>query len=292
MKLGILVETEEGLNWEHWRSVVADAERLGFHSVWISDHFLSPWVADRHGIDPWLALAVAAAETRRVLLGTLVSPITFREPAIMARMAESVDDLSEGRFVLGLGLGWNAGEHHAAGIAFPSVTERRRRLKHGIELIRRILGERRVPLLIGGGGPGSTLPLVARYADHWNMTTNSAAAFSARSTLLADLCNEIGRDPRQITRSVAVGYLAGRDAADLDGRAERMRQIVPPLANVPNVVEGTREMGWVTGTPGELITQLKTIGEAGVDVAILGHYDVSDAAALDLVAHEVMPNLA
>src|SRR5437879_3388296 len=74
MRLGILVEAEEGLDWDSWRRMYRLTERLGFESVWISDHFQSPWVKDRHGLDPWIALAVAAADTRRVQLGPLVSP--------------------------------------------------------------------------------------------------------------------------------------------------------------------------------------------------------------------------
>src|SRR5207245_1247174 len=191
VKLGLLVETEEGLNWDDWRRVYANAERLGFESVWVSDHFLSPWAADRHGLDAWLALAVAAVETSRVVLGPLVSPITFREPAMLARMAESLHDLSQGRFVLGLGLGWNAAEHVAAGISFPPVAERQRRLEDGLHLIRRTMDERRVPLLIGGGGPRSTLPGVAGHADHWNMTTSSVHVYGARRDRPARRCRVI-----------------------------------------------------------------------------------------------------
>jgi alkanesulfonate monooxygenase SsuD/methylene tetrahydromethanopterin reductase-like flavin-dependent oxidoreductase (luciferase family) len=292
MKLGILVETEEGLDWESWRRVYTTAERLGFESVWISDHFLSPWTPGRHGLDAWVALAVAAAETRRVLLGPLVSPITFREPAMLARMTESLHDLSRGRFVLGLGLGWNDAEHARAGIAFPPVPERRRRLEDGIRLIRRNLGERRVPLLIGGGGPRSTLPVTARSADHWNITTSSVEVYRQGSERLAELCRAAGRDPSQIRHSVAVGFLVGRDSADLRARCERMRRNVAPLAVVEDVLEAARLMGWVVGTPPQVIEHLKSLAQAGVDLAILGHYDVADDAALELIASEVMPALA
>ena len=96
MKLGILVEAEEGLDWDSWRATYSAADRLGFDSVWLSDHLQSPWPTARHGLEPWTALAVAAAETRLLTLGPLVSPITFREPAIVARMAETLDVLSGG----------------------------------------------------------------------------------------------------------------------------------------------------------------------------------------------------
>ena len=292
MKLSILVEAEEGLDWDGWRRVCRSAERLGFESVWISDHFLSPWAAERHGLDAWMALAVAAAETSRVGLGPLVSPITFREPAMLARMTESLHDLSRGRFVLGLGLGWNAAEHAAAGMAFPTVSERRRRLEEAIHLIRRNLGERRVPLLIGGGGPRSTLPVVARHADHWNMTTSSVEVYRDRRERLAEECRLVGRDLSQIRHSVAVGYLLGRDAAELHVRCERMRHIVPPLAEATNVLEAARQMGWVVGTPETIVEQLLSLEAAGVDLAILGHYDLTDDQSLEVIANDVMPAVA
>ena len=292
MKLGILVEAEEGLDWETWRGVCRQAERLGFDSVWISDHFQSPWAAERHGLDAWLALAVAATDTSTITLGPLVSPITFREPGITARMAESLARLSRGRFVLGLGLGWNEAEHHHARIPFPSVAERRERLREGIELIREVLGEQRVPLLIGGGGSTSTLPLVARYADAWNMTTSSVEVYRARSERLAELCSAIGRDPGQIRRSVAVGYLIGHNSTDLERRSAGMRQLVPPLASPRDALQAARDMGWVAGTVSEIVEQLRALADAGVELAILGHYDPADVAALELIANEVMPAVA
>jgi alkanesulfonate monooxygenase SsuD/methylene tetrahydromethanopterin reductase-like flavin-dependent oxidoreductase (luciferase family) len=294
MKVGVLVESEEGLDWDSWRGTCIAAERLGFESVWISDHLQSPWAAERHGLEPWLALGVAAAETQRLVLGTLVSPITFREPVVMARMAEALDRLSDGRFVIGLGLGWNAEEHAHAGIAFPPVMERSRRLVEVIERIRLELGpRRRVPILIGGKGARSTLPVVARYADEWNMTTSSVADYRRCTARLDCLCEEIGRIPDEIRRSVALGYLVGRDAVELGERCTRMRRVVQPLAEVadPDVVEAARRMGWVVGTPEQMVASLRPLAEAGVDRIVLGHYDLEQMSALELIAEAVIPQL-
>jgi alkanesulfonate monooxygenase SsuD/methylene tetrahydromethanopterin reductase-like flavin-dependent oxidoreductase (luciferase family) len=289
VKLGILVETEEGLDWDHWRKTFRAAERLGFESVWISDHLQSAWSAGRHGLEPWTALAIAAAETRRVILGALVSPITFREPTLVARMAESIDDLSPGRFVIGLGLGWNAEEHAAAGIHFPPVAQRSARLANGIECIRRELGERRVPILIGGKGARSTLPVVARLADEWNITTSSPTEYASAAADLDRLCRQIGRDPAHIRRSVALGFVIGREARELDERSERLRRIVPPLGAAQDALAAAREMGWMVGTSAEVVDGLRALGAAGVERVMLGHYEVDHPGSLELLAREVMP---
>jgi alkanesulfonate monooxygenase SsuD/methylene tetrahydromethanopterin reductase-like flavin-dependent oxidoreductase (luciferase family) len=292
MKVGILVETEEGLDWDHWRRTFAAAERLGFESVWISDHLQSAWTAGRHGLEPWTALTVAAAETHRIVFGSLVSPITFREPALVARCAESLDRLAPGRCVIGLGLGWNADEHAAAGIAFPPVQERRQRLNQGIERIRRELGERRIPILVGGKGPRSTLPIVAQHADEWNVTTASATEYARSAGELDRLCQEIGRDPGQIRRSVAVGFLIGRNVRELSERSERMRVRVKPLTEERDVLGAMRRMGWVVGTPQEIVSAVSPLAELWVDRVIFGHYDLEDVASLELLAERVMPKLA
>jgi alkanesulfonate monooxygenase SsuD/methylene tetrahydromethanopterin reductase-like flavin-dependent oxidoreductase (luciferase family) len=295
VKLGILVESEDGLDWTRWRKTYLTAERLGFESVWVSDHLASSWSPNTHGLDPWIALSVAAAETHSIRLGTLVAPITFRQPALVARMAEAISDLSQGRFVLGLGLGWNAAEHAQFGIPFPPLAERVRLLGEGIERIRHVLGERNVPLLIGGSGPRSSLPLVARYADAWNLTTASLDLYLARSQKLAELCQALGRDPNSIRRTVAVGCLIGRDTADLHERGRRLQRHVPPLAaaltNAP-LLTAARGLGWVAGTPAEIVATLRPLAEAGIDLAILGHYDLDDEVALELIANEVLAALA
>jgi len=228
-------------------------------------------------LDPWLALAVAAAETQRLRLGTLVSPITFYAPALLARMAESLDLLSNGRFVLGLGLGWNAAEHRAHGLEMPPVAERVRRLGEAVEQIRRELRERKVPLLIGGAGD-STLPIVARYADEWNVTTSSPEIFRQKRARLATLCGEIGRDPTAIQRSVATGFVIGRDSREMNERRRRAEQVVPT-------------QGWIAGTPSEVVSSLGALAQAGVQRAIFGHYLIDDDDALEMVANTVLPRL-
>jgi alkanesulfonate monooxygenase SsuD/methylene tetrahydromethanopterin reductase-like flavin-dependent oxidoreductase (luciferase family) len=289
MRLGVLVESEDGLTWEQWRRMVAQAEDLGFDSLWLSDHLLSSDGQDRGGLDAWTALAVAAAASRRITLGPLVTPITFRLPGPLARTALNLHALSGGRFVLGLGAGWNDREHAAFGIPFPPPAERLHLLDSGLTLIRRILGKQ-VPILLGGGGRG-TLRLVARHADEWNLTTSSPSVFQPLSQALDQACPVVGRDPASVCRSVAAGVLIGRTRSDLCARAERLRCLVPGLGHVPaeEMVQHVREHGWVAGTPDEILSALRSLAEAGVQRAMLGYYDLDDTSGLELIAHEVLP---
>jgi alkanesulfonate monooxygenase SsuD/methylene tetrahydromethanopterin reductase-like flavin-dependent oxidoreductase (luciferase family) len=268
---------------------VAAAEELGFDSLWISDHVLSSDGQDRGGLDAWMALAVAAAASRRITLGPLVTPITFRLPGLLARMALDLHTLSGGRFVLGLGAGWNAREHATFGIPFPPAAERLHLLDSGLTLIRRTL-KTHLPILIGGGGSG-TLRLVARHANEWNLTTSSPSQYQPLSQALDHACQAVGRDPATMGRSVAAGVLIGRNATELSARAERLRRVVPGLEEVPaeQMVSHVREHGWVAGTPAEIVAALKALGEVGVQRAMLGHYDVDDTATLELLAQEVLP---
>ena len=279
MKQGLLVEIEEGLTWSTWRATFQAAEELGFESIWISDHLCSAWSSKNAVLEAWTALAVAAAETRRIQLGTLVSPVTFREPAIVARMAEALHALSGGRFTLGLGLGWNRGEHDTFGIAFPPVAARARRLEATVQCLRD------VPVLIGGAGERWTLPLVARHADEWNVTTSSAELVAERAAVLARLCQELGRDARAIKRSVAVGYLIGRDEAELCERSRRMQAWVAPLAVVDpaQVTAEAKRIGWLVGTPEDIKVQMRSLAAVGVERVIFGHYDLDDLSALELL---------
>jgi alkanesulfonate monooxygenase SsuD/methylene tetrahydromethanopterin reductase-like flavin-dependent oxidoreductase (luciferase family) len=271
VKLGVLVETEEGLDWGQWRRTFTAAERLGFDSVWLSDHLESPWTPGRHGLDPFLAAAVALADTSRLRVGTLVSPVTFHHAAILARAAASLHALAQGRFVLGLGLGWNVAEHALHGVPFPPFEQRLAALDNTLDLVHG------VPILLGGSGPG-ILRIVADRADAWNVTTASPSRF-------AELSGQL-QTRRPIERSIAAGVLIGRDASELHERQTRLARVVVPLRD-----RAPDQLGWLCGTPADIAASLRKLEEVGVDLAVLGHYDLDDVATLDLIADDVMPRL-
>ena len=182
MQLGVMIGEAAPLSWERWRHIVRTVERLGFHSLFRSDHYFGG--VQKESIDPFLAFVMAASESDRLRLGTMVSPVTFRRPVDVGRMAQQLDALSNGRFVLGLGIGWMKVEHTIYGSDFPSVGERYARPRRGnpsdagaVVLRQRslrwaVLSHRRnrqsptpprgrPPILIGGTGPVRTLGMVA-----------------------------------------------------------------------------------------------------------------------------------
>ncbi len=319
MKLGVMLEGQEGLTWDLWRRIMARVEELGFESLWRSDHFMSIVDSNRDVLETWVALTLTAAETTRLRFGSLVCPMTFRHPSLLAQMAAAVDTLSGGRLVLGVGAGWNEQEHRAFGIPFPPLKERMHMLEEGIEVIVRLLDDGpayfagryyqldganprpkptqrpRIPLLIGTTGQGRMLRIVARYADEWDVPgITSPTAYRARCERLAAYCREINRDPREIRRCVSTAYLIGRNAEELRRRGEAMQQLIPSLAAhdpgaVPDVL---RADGWLVGTPDQIIVQLRALADEGVERVMFQHNDQTDFAALALLAHDVMPVVA
>jgi F420-dependent oxidoreductase-like protein len=318
MKLGVMIEGQEGLTWDRWRRIMASVEALGYESLWLSDHLLSLLDHSCESLETWVALTLTAVETTRLRFGPLVCPMTFRHPSLLAKMAADVDALSGGRLVLGVGAGWNEREHRALGLPFPPLQERMDRLEEGIEVIIRLLGaepahfsgrhyqlegalprphpvpRRRIPLLIGGAGT-RLLRIVARYADEWDIPGDiTPAAYRATSARLTEFCRAINRDPGEIRRCVSTAYLIGRTETELRHRGRAMQRRMPGLAQVDTaaVPATLRAAGWRVGTPDQIAADLRALAAEGVERVILLHYDQTDFEALELVAREVLPAIA
>jgi F420-dependent oxidoreductase-like protein len=319
VRVGIMVEGQEGLTWERWRRIAEAVEGLGFESLWRSDHLFSLYdVPTRPGLDAWASLAVLALTTRRIRFGPLVSPITFRHPSILAREAAAVDVLSGGRLELGLGAGWHAREHQAFGIPYPPVAERVRRLGEGVQVIRALWADGLavfqgrhyrlegaagwpkpvqrpgIPIIIGGRGP-RMLRVVARHADEWNLASSRPVAdVRARTQELLEACRRAGRDPRSLRRSWMGGFLVGETAAELERRARRIQEYVPPRAAIPaSRLPGVlRQEGWLVGTPREIAGQIRELAGEGIERVMLQFYDQEDLDALHALAEGTLPHLA
>ena len=224
MRLGLC--TGQVIAWpalvERWRRL----EEFGFDSAWLFDHFMATGGAGDHWyFEGWTALAGLAMATSRVELGILVSGNTYRPPALLAKQAATIDHISNGRLLLGLGAGWFEAEHRAYGFAFPSPGERVARFQEAVDVIEALQTEERasyagryyqlaeapfepkpvrpggIPLVIGTGGE-RMLRIVAKHADVWNLV-GSPEEVSEKGKVLLEACAAVGRDPREIRWSAA-----------------------------------------------------------------------------------------
>ncbi len=296
-----MIEGQEGLTWERWRRICHDTDTLGFASLRRSDHLISLMSSpDRECIECWTSLALAAEWTKRIEFGPMVSPMTFRLPGILAKIAASVDALSGGRLILGVGAGWNENEHRVFNIPFYTERERFDRLEAGIKKMREIWettypkpARNPIPLLLGGKGAKRTLPLVAREATEWNLSRLDAEMFRQRREVLEQCCREIGRDPATIRRSVMTTYIVGRDRDELRERALKLRDIIPSLKGLDaeQVLEKMGLQAFV-GIPEEIAEQMREHAKLGVDLFMLQHFVLDDSDALRVLAQEVLPAVA
>ena len=238
-------------SWEEIKSVLDVMEAGRWSSVYTYDHFVPPWtrtadVAESDllpTLEGWSLLAGMAAVTSRLDLGVLVSGNTYRNPALMAKMAATIDEISGGRVILGIGAGWNVREHEAYGWDFPSMKERQDRLEEACELIHRLFTAerfvdfegkyytlkqapfapkgvtRKIPVMVGGTGPKRTLRTLAMYGDIMNAICGPEDLKRLWGIVEAH-CEAVGRDPSEIKRSVHVPMRIVRD----DNHAERVRR--------------------------------------------------------------------
>ncbi|OGK76557.1 MAG: hypothetical protein A2X50_11510 [Candidatus Rokubacteria bacterium GWF2_70_14] len=313
MRVGIMIEGQEGLTWERWLRLAQAAEELGYESLCRSDHLTGlSGQSRRPSLETWTSLTALATRTRRIRFGPLVSPLTFYHPALLAKMAAAVDELSEGRFDLGIGGGWNEYEHAMFGLPFPSLKERLDRLECGARLIRALgAGQpvtleqpyyplrkaeshpvpphERLRLVVGGRGERRTLRIVAEFADEWNVTRVDVDGFRHRRQVLAEHCRAFGRDPETITRSLMVPLAVGCDSADVAQRIVAARAIFPAM---PEDERAWRAAGFLAGSPETIVADLTRWAQAGMDRVLLQMLDQEDIAALELFARTVMPSLA
>jgi F420-dependent oxidoreductase-like protein len=240
MEIAIMIEGQNGLTWPRWQSIATAVEDLGFAGLYRSDHYTNMNPPDKDSLELWVSLTWLASHTSRIEFGPLVSPVSFRNPTMTARMASAVDDLSGGRLTLGMGAGWQEREHTHYGWDLLDVTGRLDRLEEGLEVVSRLLVDDHPvdfdgqyyrlkeavllprpsrsggpPLMIGGNGAKRTLPLAARYASEWNGVFLSADRFAGLNRRLDRLLVAEDRRPEDVRRSVMVGTVIARHEEEL-----------------------------------------------------------------------------
>lgn len=315
MRVNLMIEGQEGVTWAQWLALAEACERHGFEGLFRSDHY-GATVADeaRDALDAWTTLAGLAAVTDRIRLGTLVSPVTFRHPSLLAKAAVTVDHISGGRAELGIGAGWNEREHVAYGFALPDVETRFELLEEQLEVIHGQWSEERFsydgrhytiedltarpaplqnphPNLIVGGRAGSRgARLAARWADEYNTLICDVPTLRERRATLERAWEEAGRDPASLTLSFMTGCIVGVDRDEVRERARRVLDRVGRDTDPDEYLDRLAGLG-VAGTPDEVVARLGELGDAGVDRVMLQHLVHEDLEMVALLGEEVLPQL-
>jgi alkanesulfonate monooxygenase SsuD/methylene tetrahydromethanopterin reductase-like flavin-dependent oxidoreductase (luciferase family) len=293
----------------------------GFGGLWAPDHFmLGPKYQE---YEVWTLLSALAERTDGVDLGPLVGSITYRNPALLAKMATTVDILSEGRLQLGLGAGWHDVEHAAYGYEFPDINTRLEMLDEGIQVMQAMFTEDapsfegehyqiddaynepkpvqdpHPPIVIGGAGP-KLLRIAAKYADEWNVEISCRARgpdieFKARK--FDEYLEEEGRDPSTVDRSWLAHVLVREDQAAIDEYCDR----IFPLPwgeesdmednQLSNAADAREKGDFLIGTPAEVVEQIEGVRDLGFEKLQLMFLDFPETRGMELFADEVMPEL-
>ncbi len=297
------------VSWAELREVWQEVEELGFDTLWVNDHLLpSVGPPEAANLEGWTMLGAMAALTSRVRIGVVVSGNTFRHPALLAKMATTVDHMSEGRLILGIGSGYFAQEHQVYGVPLYTASRRAKQLEEAIQIIRKLWTEEESsfngtyyqlanapfapkpvqkpypPIMIGGTGEKLTLPIVAKYANMWNAGGVALPALTQKIAVLEEHCRRIGRDCGEIEKSYLIPLYLRKDPAEVQAL----------LAQVPRVqtltVEQMRAL-ILAGEPVSVQRQVQAYVDIGVTHLIIalrrpGFYD---REGLRLFAKEVMP---
>jgi alkanesulfonate monooxygenase SsuD/methylene tetrahydromethanopterin reductase-like flavin-dependent oxidoreductase (luciferase family) len=316
IQLSVQIEGAQGLTWPIWQTFVSEVEAMGFAGLYCCDHFANPAPPDYASLEVMTAMAYAASHSERMLLGTLVAPVSWRDPVMLARQAMAIDDLSGGRFVLGVGAGWNQREHAMFGYPLGEIPERMARFTEALEVMTRLIRsdepqtfegkfyqlreaallphpQRQTPVMVGGSGPKRTLPLVARYANIWNAGGMTPDEVRERNALLDDLIVKQGRAPGDVKRTMMKAIFCGRDEAEFEARLRGPRRNLAN-ADVPTgeLLDGLRtRTKAIIGTPDEVVAQIRAYGEAGIEEIMAQFLVVDDFDGLRILAEEVLPRL-
>ena len=285
-----MVEGQEGVSWDQWLALAEACEQHGIEAMFRSDHYLSLAAPrERVATDAWTLLGALAARTSRVRLGTLVSPVTFRHPSVLAKAAATVDHISGGRVEVGMGAGWNVPEHEAYGFPFPETSERVRMLAEQVERVDGLLRDElltvqrpRPPLIVGGAARTGTTAPAARFADEYNTTGVDPPEAARRRKRLDEACEREGRDPSTLRFSLMTPFLFDRDHA---------RRFVERFPRAGGAEEWFDELAR-RGLAGDLVAGLREFEAVGVERVMLQHVVHEDVDIVAAIGRELVPALA
>lgn len=307
MEYCLFTEPQQGASYDDQLAFAQTGERLGFDGYFRSDHYLRMGEGDPlpGPTDAWTTLAGLARETSGIRLGTLVSSVTYRVPAVLAIQVAQVDAMSGGRAELGLGTGWFEREHQAYGIPFPpkrfdileeqleivtglwstpvggsySFEGKHHRLNDAPALPKPV--QDRVPVIVGGAGPRRTPELAARFATEFNIGFQPEDVIAEKFAGVRAACERVGRDPGSLKLSVALPTLAGASAADLDRRAANIGRTVDQLRGATNIVGGRDE----------IVAKVERLAALGAQRVYFQLMDLQDVEHVEFLGSDVLPHL-
>jgi alkanesulfonate monooxygenase SsuD/methylene tetrahydromethanopterin reductase-like flavin-dependent oxidoreductase (luciferase family) len=291
--------------WEEARAAAIEFDELGFDSLWVCDHLYGVPMPNLPIFEAWSELAAVAALTRRVELGTLVTPPYFRNPAVFAKQVATIDHIANGRTIVGLGAGWFASEFEGYGCPFPSLRDRLRALDDTCEIMKRMWSEERVTfkgsqfsvedvicepkpvrrprILIGGGGEKVLMGIAARHADIWNNLATFQADLGKKAAALRRRCEELGRDPATIEVSQQCVVVIGEDEASA-------RQALGKAARVYGGHMGAAlEEHGIWGSPAMVIHKIRQAVALGCTLFVIEFFGRDTREPARLFAEQVMP---
>jgi F420-dependent oxidoreductase-like protein len=292
-------------SWAEARDAAVEFDALGFDSLWVCDHLYGVPMPNLPILEAWTELAAIAAVTERAGLGTLVTPPFFRNPAVLAKQIATLDQISGGRAIVGLGAGWFEAEFRAYGCPFPGTGERLRALEETLEILKLLFREEKAtfegrhfqirdafcepkpvrppPILVGGGGERVLMGIAARHADIWNNMAVSQAQLGAKVEALRRRCDEEGRDFDTIEVSQQCIVVIGEDEAQARAHLEKAKRIYG------GHMGASLEEHGIWGAPEAVIERIERHRALGCSLFVIEFFGRDTREPARLFAKTVMP---
>ncbi len=317
MRFALMTEPQQGLTYEEVLAIARAAENAGFETYLRSDHYASfPGEEGQHTTDAWATLAGLARDTSRIRLGTLVSPVTFRQAGHFAKVVTTVDEMSGGRIEVGMGAGWNELEHAQLGIPFPELRERYDMFEESLAIVHGLWtepdgwsfdgehwqirdalfsprpqprnGKPHPNLIVGGDVKRRMARLVARYADEVNLSGVRPETAREAFGRVREACEAIGRDPDSVVYSGMTGVLLGESEGDVRDRVTQLLEVMGADREDASGWLDSRRNRWVIGTPEQAWERIRALEEAGVQRVMLQDFLPRDLDMIRLIGREIV----
>ena len=296
-----MIEVQEGVSWEEWLGLARGAEAAGLDGLFSSDHYTNFHTARTGGFDTWTTLSALAAVTERLRLGSLMSPVGFRHPSVLARIVSTVDQISGGRAELGIGAGWYEAEYVRNGFPFPPIRERFDHLEEQLEVITRTwtedgfdhegprytlkgqggaakpVQEPHPPLIMGASAKPRSVRLATRHAREYNVAFATPERCVEVRGILDRACEEATRDPASLGLSYMTVAVLGDDEKDARARLRRV------FAEMNRDTDGEPPDNWLYGTVEQAAETLAPYARAGVENVYLQSHARNDPEAVALM---------